>query len=60
MIHDPEHGQYWAFLEDVTDDMARLGIVDALPDETIRTVLSHLAAFHARFWERRTCFRSRG
>ncbi len=52
VIHDPAHGQYWAFLEDVTDDMAHLGIVDTLPDATIRTILSHLAAFHARFWRR--------
>ncbi|MBI5284605.1 MAG: phosphotransferase [Chloroflexi bacterium] len=52
VIHDEEHGQFWAFLEDVTEDMERLGIVDALPDETIRTILSHLSAFHARFWER--------
>jgi len=52
VIHDEQHGQFWAFLEDVSEDMARLGIVDALPDETIRTILSHLAAFHARFWER--------
>ncbi len=52
VIHDPEHGQYWAFLEDVSDDMQRLGIVDALPDATIRTILSHTAAFHATFWER--------
>ncbi|MHB8376890.1 MAG: hypothetical protein ACYDEB_08035, partial [Dehalococcoidia bacterium] len=53
VVHEPAHGQFWAFLEDVSDDMARIGIVDALPDETIRTILSHLAAFHARFWERR-------
>ena len=52
VIYEPEGGQYWAFLEDVSDDMERLGIVDALPDETIRTVLSHLAKFHARFWQR--------
>jgi len=52
VIHDEEHGQFWAFLEDVTEDMERLGIVDALPDETIRTILSHLSAFHAKFWER--------
>ena len=52
VIHDPAHGQYWAFLEDVTADMQRLGIVDALPDATIRTILSHTAAFHAKFWER--------
>ncbi|MDE3096493.1 MAG: phosphotransferase [Chloroflexota bacterium] len=53
VVYEPARGQYWALLEDVSEDMARLGIVDALPDETIRTVLSHLAAFHARFWERR-------
>lgn len=52
-VHAPEHGVFWALLEDVSDDMARLGIVDALPDETLRTILSHLAAFHAKFWERR-------
>ena len=52
VIHNDEHGQYWAFLEDVSEDMQRLGIVDALPDETIKTILSHLATFHARFWER--------
>ncbi len=53
VVHDPQHGQFWALLEDVTADMQRIGIVDALPDQTIRTILSHLAAFHARFWERR-------
>jgi hypothetical protein len=53
VIHDSENGQFWAFLEDVSDDMQRLGIVDALPDETVRTILSHLAAFHAKFYERR-------
>jgi thiamine kinase-like enzyme len=53
VIHDPAHGQFWAFLADVSDDMARLGIVDACTDAQMRTILSHLAAFHARFWERR-------
>jgi thiamine kinase-like enzyme len=52
-VHAPEYGVFWALLEDVSDDMARLGIVDALPDETLKTILSHLAAFHAKFWERR-------
>jgi thiamine kinase-like enzyme len=52
VIHDPERGQFWAFLEDVTEDMQRLGIVDECTDEQIRTIMSHLAAFHARFWER--------
>ncbi|HZP56157.1 MAG TPA: hypothetical protein VFC53_01225 [Dehalococcoidia bacterium] len=52
-VYEPEHGQYWALLEDVSADMARVGIVDALPEAELRTILSHLAAFHARFWERR-------
>ena len=52
VIYDEEHEQYWAFLEDVSADMQRVGIVDALPDEMLRAVLSHLAAYHAHFWER--------
>jgi thiamine kinase-like enzyme len=32
--------------------MEALGMHAELPDETIRTILSHLAAFHARFWQR--------
>ena len=52
VIHDPANGQFWAFLEDVSGDMAEVGIVDALPDEKIRVILSHLAAFHAHFWQR--------
>lgn len=52
VIYDEPRGQYWAFLEDVSEDMRRIGHVKTLPDETIRTILSHLAAFHARFWER--------
>ena len=52
VIHDPAHGQYWAFLEDVTGDMQTVGIVDALPDDKIRAILAHLAAFHAHFWDR--------
>jgi len=53
VIHRPERDQYWAFLEDVREDMARLGMTEALDDSTLRTILSHLAAFHAAFWERR-------
>jgi hypothetical protein len=60
VIEDEANGLYWAFLEDVSDDMANIGIVDALPDETIRTILSHLAAFHAMFWERPGFARRRG
>ena len=52
VIRDEAHEQYWALLEDVSGDIANIGMVDALPDETIRTILSHLAAFHAHFWER--------
>ena len=51
VVLDEEHGQFWALLEDVTADMERVGIVDALPDEKLRLILSHLAEFHARFWE---------
>jgi len=53
VVYAPERGQYWALLEDVSEDMQRVGIVDALPDEKLRTILSHLAAFHAKFWKRR-------
>ncbi len=52
VIHRPERDQYWAFVEDVRADMARLGMTEALDDATLRTILSHLAAFHAAFWER--------
>ncbi len=52
VVLDDERGQFWALLEDVTADMERVGIVDALPDEKLRLILSHLAEFHARFWER--------
>jgi hypothetical protein len=52
VIYDPANGQFWAFLEDVSEDMAAVGIVDALPDNKIRTILSNLAAFHAHFWQR--------
>ncbi|MBI1885996.1 MAG: phosphotransferase [Chloroflexi bacterium] len=53
VIYAPEREQYWAFVEDVREDTARLGMTEALSDETLRTILSHLAAFHAAFWERR-------
>ncbi len=52
VIHRPERDQYWAFVEDVRPQMAALGMHAVLPDQTIRTILSHLAAFHAAFWER--------
>lgn len=53
VIYRPERQQYWAFLEDVRPEMEALGMHSVLPDATIRTILSHLAAFHATFWERR-------
>ena len=52
VIHRPERQQHWAFVEDVRPDMARLGMTDTLDDATLRIILSHLAAFHATFWER--------
>lgn len=53
VIDRPEHGQYWAFLEDVRPEMQALGMHAKCPDEVVRMVLSHLAAFHAKFWEQR-------
>ncbi|MCH7483752.1 MAG: phosphotransferase [Chloroflexi bacterium] len=52
VIHRPEREQYWAFLRDVRPQMDALGMHTKVPDETMRTILSHLAAFHARFWEK--------
>src|SRR3972149_6062433 len=52
IVHRPEQGQYWVFVEDVRPEMERLGMHAALPDGTIRLILSHLAAFHAAFWQR--------
>ena len=57
IVHRPERGQYWAFVEDVRPEMERLGMHAALTDETLRTILSHLAAFHAAFWERHEVLR---
>ena len=52
VIHRPQREQYWAFLRDVRPQMDALGMHKKVPDETVRTILSHLAAFHARFWEK--------
>lgn len=52
VVYRPERDQYWAWLEDVRPDMERLGMHAELPDETMRTILSHLAAFHAKFWQK--------
>ncbi len=54
---DPAEEQYWAFVEDVRPEMETLGMHAVLPDETLRLILSHLAAFHAAFWERREILR---
>jgi len=53
----PAHGQYWAFVEDVRPEMEALGMHAVLPERTIRVILSHLAAFHAAFWERHDILR---
>ena len=54
---DAVHDQYWAFVEDVRPEMESLGMHAVLPDTTIRVILSHLAAFHAAFWERHDILR---
>ncbi|HEY5639009.1 MAG TPA: phosphotransferase [Dehalococcoidia bacterium] len=53
IVHRPERDQYWAFLRDVRPQMEALGMHTKVPDETVTLILSHLAAFHARFWEKR-------
>jgi hypothetical protein len=45
-------GQHWAFLEDVRPQMLALGMHAKCSDADVRTILSGLAAFHAKFWER--------
>jgi hypothetical protein len=52
VILRPERDQYWAWLRDVRTQMAALGMHTKVPDEVVRMILSHLAAFHAKFWER--------
>jgi len=56
VIHRPEREQYWAFVKDVRPQMTALGMHAALSDGQVRTILSHLAAFHAAFWERKDIF----
>jgi hypothetical protein len=51
VILDDDRKQYWAWLRDVRPEMAALGMHAKCPDEVVRTILSHLAAFHAKFWE---------
>jgi len=45
-------GQHWAFLEDVRLQMQALGMHAKCSNTDVRTILSGLAAFHAKFWER--------
>ena len=52
VIDRPERDQYWAFLEDVRPQMEALGMHTKAPDAAVRQILSHLAAFHAKFWEK--------
>jgi hypothetical protein len=53
VIDRPDRDQYWAFLEDVRPEMQALGMHAKCPDHIVRTILSGLAEFHAKFWERR-------
>lgn len=46
-------GQHWAFLEDVRPQMQALGMHEKCPDDVVRQILAHLAAFHGKFWEQR-------
>jgi hypothetical protein len=52
VIDRPDRGQYWAFLEDVRPQMAALGMHEKAPDDVVAGIMRHLAAFHAKFWER--------
>ena len=52
VIDRAERGQYWAFLRDFRPQVAALGMHAKTPDATCRMILSHLAAFHAKFWEK--------
>ena len=53
VILRPDIDQYWAFLEDLRPQVEALGMHEKAPDATVRMILSHLAAFHAHFWEKR-------
>ncbi len=52
-IERPELEQRWIWMDDVTEDVKRLGAVEVLSDQRLRTVLGHAAAFHALNWERK-------
>jgi hypothetical protein len=52
VILRPERRQYWAWLRNVRPQMEALGMHAKVPDDVVRTILSHLAAFHATFWGR--------
>jgi thiamine kinase-like enzyme len=51
VILNDDRKQYWAWLRDVRPQMQALGIHAKCPDQVVRSILSHLAAFHAKFWE---------
>jgi Phosphotransferase enzyme family len=51
VILDDDRKQYWAWLRDVRPEMQALGMHAKCPEDVVRTILSHLAAFHAKFWE---------
>lgn len=53
VINRPDRDQYWAFLEDVRPAMQKLGMHEKCTDDVVRVILSGLAEFHARFWEKR-------
>lgn len=52
VIDRPDRNQYWAFLEDVRPQMEALGMHTKAPDDVVRSIMSHLAAFHAKFWQK--------
>ncbi len=51
-LERPDHDQRWVWMEDVTEDVKRLGAVDALSNERLEAILSDAAGFHAINWAR--------
>jgi hypothetical protein len=51
VINEPGRDRYWAFLRDVRPEVEALGMHTKVSEETVQTILAHLAAFHAKFWE---------
>jgi hypothetical protein len=52
VILNEDRKQYWAWLRDVRPEMQALGMHAKCPDHVTQSILSHLAAFHAKFWQR--------